>query len=251
MVTAIIQARMRSRRLPGKVLKTIRGKPVLAYQVAQLKKVDKLDKIIVVTTTNEVDDPIVEFCEKESLAYFRGSEDNVLERFYQAAKFHKADAVFRITADCPLLDSAVCDGVISAYLSEDTEFVHTGLTFAEGLDCEIFSFHALEEAYHNAKLKSEREHATLYFHNRPDQFKKITYENKTDDSRYRFTIDEPEDFEVVKAIIEQLPSKEPGDFTADKVKTFLDNHPDIFRLNSHVIRNEGLAKSLREDEEIK
>lgn len=248
MLVAIIQARMTSRRLPGKVLKEVLGKPLLLYQVEQLRGLGDIEQIIIATTTSEEDNPIVELCKKKSIAYFRGSEDDVLERFYQTALEYEVDTIVRLTADCPLIDPEICDWLISTYLNERMDLVHTGLTFAEGLDCEIFSFEALEEAYHNAKLKSEREHVTLYIYNHPELFKIKTLENKRDDSKYRFAVDEPEDFEVVKAIIEGLSSEKTGGFTAEKVKNFLAQHPKVFNLNAGIIRNEGLLKSLKDDE---
>lgn len=250
-IGAIIQARMTSTRLPGKVLKEVLGKPMLFYQLEQLKSVSKIGKITVATTTNKEDDPIVSFCEKNSVAYFRGSEDDVLKRFYQTAQYYQIDIILRAMADCPLLDPKVCDREISTYLNEKADIVRLGPTFAEGLDCETFSFQALKEAHQNAKLKSEREHVPLYFFNHTETYNLIILENETDDSKYRFALDEPEDFQVIKAIIEGLSSEKPGSFTAEKVKSFLDQHPDIFCLNAGIIRNEGLLKSLRDDEAIK
>jgi spore coat polysaccharide biosynthesis protein SpsF (cytidylyltransferase family) len=250
-IGAIIQARMTSTRLPGKVLLDIKGIPTIYYLFEQLKQVQKLDKIILATTTNKNDDSLAAYAAKQGVRYFRGSEQDVLERFYMAARHYKILHVMRVTGDCPLLDPEICDRVISTYLNKRVDFVHTGPTFAEGLDCEIFSFQALEEAYHNAKLKSEREHVTLYLHNHAKNFTTVTLENETDDGKYRFTLDEPEDFQVIKAIIEGLSSEKTGSFTAEKVKSFLDQHPDISRLNADIIRNEGLLKSLRDDEVIK
>ena len=253
MLTAIIQARMASTRLPGKVLKEVLGKPILLYQLEQLKSVNQIEQIIVATTTSQKDDPLIELCERESIACFRGSEDNVLERFYQAALHYGADPIIRLTADCPLIDPHICERVISTYLSKqaDADIVRLGPTFAEGLDCSVFSFKVLEEAYHNAKWESEREHVTLYIYNHPEDYRIIALKNETDDSKYRFTIDAPKDFEVVKAIIEGLSSEKPGSFTTKKVKKFLDDHPDIFCMNTDIIRNEGLSKSLEDDEVVK
>jgi len=123
----------------------------------------------------------------------------------------------RITADCPLVDPQICDMVVREYFDSHSDFVHIGLTFAEGVDCEVLSFKALEKAWREARLKSEREHVTLYLHNHPELFRKITLINNKNDNRYRFTVDEPEDFEVVKRIIEALyiEGKEP--FGADKI----------------------------------
>lgn len=251
MIGAIIQARMTSIRLPGKVLLEVKGKPLIEYLLSQLEQVEHLDKIVLATTTNREDNPLVEYAAKRKINCFRGSEDDVLERYYKAAKNYKLGHIVRITADCPLVDTGVCNRVMETYLSTESDFVHTGLTFAEGLGCEIFSFDVLTKAYQNARLSSEREHVTLYIHNHPDIFKITTLQNTTDDSRYRFTVDELEDFEVVKAIIEGMPEEKPGSFTAEKVKKFLDEHPEIYQLNAAVVRKEGLLKSLQEDEVVR
>ncbi len=250
MIGAIVQARMTSTRVPGKVLLKVKNRPLLDYLYAQLRQVEKIDKIILATTINKEDEPLAEYAAKRKIDCFRGSENDVLDRYYQAAKSYKLSHIMRITSDCPFVDPNVCNRVIETYYSEETDYVHTDSTFAEGLDCEFLSFSVLEQVYQSARLKSEREHVTLYVHNHPELFKITALHNTTDDSRYRFTVDEPKDFEVVKAIIEGLSEEKPCVFTAEKVKAFLDEHPEIFRLNANIIRNEGLLKSLAEDEII-
>lgn len=238
MLAAIIQVRIASRRLPGKVLKEILGKPVLSYQLEQLKSVSEIEQVIVATTTSPQDDPIAEWCEKQSVACFRGSEDDVLERFYQTASHYNADPVIRLTGDCPLIDPDAVKTAIECFITEKYDYVYLGLTFAEGICCDIFSFQALETAYKNATLKPEREHVTPYLHNHPEMFKIKVLENKTDDSKYRFVVDEPEDFDVVKAIIESLSRKNSGPLYSKDIKEFLDRNPSILNKNAHVIRNE-------------
>lgn len=247
MIAAIIQARMTSTRLPGKVLKEVMGRPLLDYQIERLRRADNIEKIIVATTVNREDDPIAELCGKSGIDYYRGSENDVLDRYYQTAKKFGVDHIVRITADCPLFDPLICVRVIEKYFSSHADYVHTGTTFAEGVDCEIFSFQSLEKAWREAGLKSEREHLTLYLHNHPELFRKITLVNDTDDSRYRFTVDEPDDFLVVKAILENLYRENAQPFTVDDIKRFLNSHKDVFELNAHIVRNAGLMKSLRED----
>lgn len=248
MIAAIVQARMTSTRLPGKVMKVVNGRPLISYLVERLRFCNRLDKIILSTTINKEDDSIVLFAKKEeSLSIYRGLEYDVLDRYYQTAKKFKIDHIMRITSDCPLIDPQICDHIIDVYLSSGVDFVHTGATFAEGVDCEVLSFKTLEKAWNEASLKSEREHVTLYLHNHPEIFEKITLINETNDSKYRFTVDEPEDFEVVKAIIEALYRKGAAPFKTKEIITFLDEHPDIFKLNAHIIRNAGLLKSLNED----
>jgi len=247
-VTAIIQARMTSTRLPGKVMKEVLGRPLLSYQIERLRFSKRIDDIIIATTTNKEDDPIVKFASKEGLKSYRGSEDDVLDRYYQTAKKYGVENILRLTGDCPLLDPIICDHSIDTYISGGGKFVHTGPTFAEGVDCEIFHYKYLKDAWKNAKKKSEREHCTLYFHNHPEKFDKVTLVKDTDDSRYRYAVDNPEDFLVVKAIVEHFYKDGNPNFSTDDIKRFLDANNDIFRLNVNIIRNEGLKKSLREDE---
>ncbi len=250
MITAIIQARMTSTRLPGKVLKEVLGRPLLSYQLERLKSADNIYEIIIATTINKKDDPIVLFATKENLPFYRGSEEDVLDRYYQTAKAFNVDHIMRITSDCPLIDPQVCDRVAEVYHKSDVDFVHTGPTFAEGVDCEVFSFKALEKTWHEIGLKSEREHVTRYMHNHPELFKRVALANETDDGRYRFTVDEQDDFLVVVAILEALYGKGKKPFTTGEVKEFLDSHPEVFRLNAHIKRNEGLARSLEEEKKV-
>jgi spore coat polysaccharide biosynthesis protein SpsF len=238
MVTAIIQARMHSRRLPGKVLKKILGKPVLLYQVERLRTVDEIKQIVIATTTSREDDQIIRLCEEESIAYFRGAVGDVLERCYQTARHYDADPILRLTADCPLITPEELKMQINYYLNNEYDYVYLGRTFAEGICCDLFSFRALEITHKNATLKLEREHVTPYMHKHHELFKITGLENKTDDSKYRFVIDEPEDFEVVKAIIEALCRDNSKPCNAEDIKAFLDNNPDIFKKNAHIIRNE-------------
>lgn len=247
MLCCIIQARMTSTRLPGKVLMKIDGKPVLEYLLRQLKFVPKVGKIMVATTTNKEDDPIVQYAASNGIECYRGSEHDVLERFYLAAQHSNADHVMRITGDCPLIDPDICSTVIDSYLTKKYDLVHTGVSFAEGLDCEVFSFNVLEIAHQSAKKPSEREHVTLFMHQRPHRFKKLTLENSTDDSSYRFTIDELADFKAVEQIINGIDVCKRNPIRYQVVKEFLISHPEIVKLNASILRNEGLKKSLEAD----
>ena len=246
-VTAIIQARMTSTRLPGKVLMEVMGRPLLSYQVERLRFSKQISKIIIATTVNREDDPIVALAHMEGVGFFRGSEDDVLDRYYQAGKLYGAQNIMRLTADCPLLDPDICDLVAAKYFEANLDYLKTGLSFAEGLDCEVFRFSVLERAWKEARLKSEQEHVTPYIRNHPEIFQSMNLENETDDSRYRMTVDKEEDFLVVKAILENLYRGKDQYFTIAEVKSFLDMHPEIYKLSAHIIRNEGLLKSLQED----
>ena len=247
-VTAIIQARMTSTRLPGKVLMEVMGRPLLSYQIERLRFSKMIDNIIIATTANKEDNPIIELAQKEGLSFYRGSEDDVLDRYYQAAKKYNVKHVMRLTADCPLVDPMICDLVVEKYISEDADYVHTGQSFTEGLGCEVFKFSVLEKIWKNAHVKSEREHVTLYIRNCWEEFHCIILENETDDSKYRITVDEKRDFFVVKALLENLYSKYKKPFSLDDVKVYFKAHPEIYALNADIVRNEGLLKSLKEDE---
>ncbi|MBI4272957.1 glycosyltransferase family protein [Candidatus Uhrbacteria bacterium] len=244
MLTAIIQARMTSTRLPGKVLKEVLGRPLLSYLFERLRRVKEIEQIVLATTTNEEDDSIVALCEKERVFVYRGSEHDVLDRYYQAAQMYDADPIMRVTADCPLIDVQVFQLAIQIFQSGQFDYIYTGSSFSEGLDCEIFSFEALSRAIQDAKLKSEREHITLYVRNHPELFRIKILENASDDSRYRITVDEPEDFEVVRTIVEGLYPNNHN-FNIEHIKKFLNNRPEIFSINSSIIRNEGLLTSLK------
>jgi spore coat polysaccharide biosynthesis protein SpsF len=246
-VTAIIQARMTSTRLPGKVLMEVMDRPLLSYQIERLRFSKMIDNIIIATTTNKEDDPIIELAQKEGLDFYRGSEDDVLDRYYHSAKKYNVKHIMRLTADCPLIQPDICDSIANAYFESNVDYIRTGKTFAEGLDCEIFSFSALEKAWKNAQLKSEREHVTLYIRNHPELFAIKTVENGTDDSKYRITVDQEEDFLVIKAIIENLYNGNDKYIKIEDIKLFLESNPEIFAMNSNVVRNEGLLKSLDED----
>ncbi len=247
MIIAIVQARMDSQRLPGKVMKEVMGKPLIGYLFERLKHAKNIDKILLATSVHESNNGLCEYAQSIGIDVFRGREDDVLDRFYQAAKLSKAKAIMRLTGDCPLIDPKLCDLLIQTFQDKNVDFVHTGQTFAEGLDCEIFSFEALEKSWKEAVLRSEREHLTMYMHNHPEFFKKMTLENSQDDSNQRFSVDEEEDFQVVRAILEALYKDENRVFGIADIKEFLNTNEEIKNLNRHIIRNEGLKKSLEED----
>ena len=241
---------MTSTRLPGKVLMEVMGRPLLSYQLERLRFSKQISKMIIATTVNREDDPIVALAHMEGVGFFRGSEDDVLDRYYQAAKKYNVNHIMRLTADCPLIDPDVCDCIADAYFESGVEYIRTGETFAEGLDCEIIGFKALIKAWLEAESKSEREHVTLYIRNHPELFKTIVKENETDDSRYRVTVDEEEDFIVVKTILENLYKGEATYFSIKEIKKFFRENPEIYHLNTNIIRNEGLFKSMQNDKII-
>ncbi|MBN2382473.1 glycosyltransferase family protein [bacterium] len=246
-VTTIIQARMTSTRLPGKVLMEVMARPLLSYQIERLRFSRRIDEIVIATTTNIDDDPVAELATKEGLTVYRGSENDVLDRYYQAARKSGCENVMRITADCPLIDPSICDQIAEYFFHHTMDYVHTGQSFAEGVDCEIFTFAALEKAWKDSTLKSEREHVTLYFRNHPELFTLMTIENAIDDSKYRITVDRQEDYLVVKAIIENLYKGNNEFFKIEEIKTFLELNSEIFAMNKDIVRNEGSLKSISED----
>lgn len=242
----IIQARMNSTRLPGKVMKEVCGKPLIGHLLDRLSFAKSLGQIVVATSVSPDDDRLVRYVEFLGVKVFRGSQEDVLSRYFLAAQKYQADHVVRLTGDCPLMDPALCDAVVQTYLEKKVDYLSTGLSFAEGMSVEIVSFSALEKAHQNARLRSEREHVMPYIKNHPESFKIYILENATDDSQYRLTVDEPQDFEVIKSIFEAL-SLGSGVFTIEQIKAFIDQNPQIAKLNRHIIRKEGYAKSLRED----
>jgi spore coat polysaccharide biosynthesis protein SpsF len=249
-ITAIIQARMSSTRLPGKILMEVMGRPLLSYLIEQLAQCRLPTDMIIATTKNEEDDRLSDFAEQEGLKVYRGSERDVLDRYYQAALEFGAEHIMRITADCPLIQPDICDWVADVYTKSSCDYARTGESFAEGVDCEVFSCEALDKAWKEAKFTSEREHVTLYFRNNPEIFRTVTLDNESNDSRYRITVDEKEDFQVVRAVLENLYQRSKPYIKIEAIKSFLDSHPEIYSINAHIIRNEGLIKSLQEDKTI-
>lgn len=249
-VSVIIQARMASTRLPGKVMRKVLDKPLLGHMIHRIKYAKNVDDITIATSDDQSNDKMCEYLKELNINTFRGNEDDVLDRFYQAAEKHKFEYIVRLTADCPLIDPAHLDKMIQTFFETGADYIYQSQEFAEGMDAEVFTFTALEKAHAQAQLRSEREHVTQFFHNNPDSFKIVRLENDTDDSKYRITVDEKEDFLVVKRIIKELYSHESKPFGISEIKTFLDNHPEIFNINCHIIRNEGLIKSLQNDSEL-
>lgn len=236
-VVIILQARMGATRLPGKPLKTVFGRPLLSYQIERLRRVQLADEIIIATTTESQDDQIVQFCKDENIAYFRGSPLDVLNRYLQAAKSAKADVIVRVTGDCPLIDPEVTDNVIQFYMDHQPkyDYVSNSLerTYPRGLDTEIFSMALLEEAAAKAKLPSEREHVTVYFYTHPERFSLKNVGNPVDLSKYRWTVDTTEDFELVEKILGELHPVNP-DFRMNDILDLLKLHPEWNLINAHI-----------------
>jgi len=249
MIGCIIQARMGSSRLPGKALmKSDSGKPLLYYVTNQLRYCSKVKNLVIATTTNQEDDEIEKFANNNSINVFRGKEKDVLDRYFQCAKKYSFSTIVRITADCPLIDPQIVDKVIEQFFSENYDFATNTLTrtFPIGTDVEVFSFSALNKAWENAQLPSEREHVTPYFHNK-ENFKIINVENDKNISNLRLTVDRIEDFELIKQILNNI-SINPVHL--EDVLELFSRKPELIEINKHINHNEGFNKSLEEDKEF-
>lgn len=255
MVTAIIQARTGSTRLPGKILKKVLGKTMLELMVERVKRAEIIDKIVIATTDKPEDKKIADLAKKLGLDFYRGSENDLLDRYYQTAKKFDIDTIVRISSDCPLIDPKIIDRVVGFYLKnkKNCDYVSNTdpPTYPDGMDTDVFSFKALEETWQKADLLSEREHMTQYIRNHPEKFrKKNVSRNGKDLSRLRLTLDNPEDFILIKKIFTALYPKNKYFSLAD-ILEFLEKNPKLVLLNSHIERNEGLLKSLTNDKRIK
>ena len=245
----MIQARCGSTRLPNKVLKDLCGKPALQRMIERVQRSKAIDEVMVVTSIEKNNLPILKLCADLGVRVGIGSEDDVLDRFYQTAKLLKPEYVIRLTADCPCFDAELLDQAISE-LKPDTDYMGmTSESFADGLDLEIMKFSALEKAWKEAEHSFEREHVTQFIIRRPEVFKLQDFHSPVGDfGYYRWTVDEPEDFEVVKQIYEYfLMSDKKDDFNYKDIITFMKAHPEVEKINQKYTRNEGLQKSIAED----
>jgi len=250
-IIAIVQARMGSTRLPGKVLLNLEDKTVLEHVVERIRSSKYVDDIVVATTISKDDLRIVELCANLRISVYCGSEDDVLDRYYQAAKLFKADNVVRITSDCPVIDPKIIDDAITLHSKNDVNYTSNTLkeTYPDGQDVEVFTFTSLRTAWKDAKLASEREHVTPYIRNNPDIFKHASLEYKEDFSQKRWTLDNAEDLEFLRLIYKYLYNKNPL-FNMDDILALIDEKPEIEKINQHIIRNEGYLKSIREDKTL-
>jgi spore coat polysaccharide biosynthesis protein SpsF len=245
-VLAILQARVSSSRLAGKVLKPILDRPMLQHQIDRIRRAESLDALVVATSVDASDDPVAALCERAQVACFRGSLDDVLDRFHQAARPYSPRIVVRLTGDCPLIDPMIIDRVVDFFRSGDFDLARTADTFPDGLDVEVMRIEILEQAWKSATRPSDREHVTLFVNRQPERFRIGEYGSATDLSHLRLTVDEPQDFELVRAIYETLYPSNPA-FTTDDVLGLLAARPTLVDLNRAVQRNAGLQRSLEAD----
>lgn len=236
-VTAIIQARMGSTRLPGKVLKKVKGKSLLEYQMERVKASKGIDQIVIATTINSEDDIIEQFCVKNDIKYYRGSETDVLTRYYEAACKFGGETIVRLTSDCPIIDPVVIDETISYYEEnyEILDYVTNTLicAYPRGYDVEVFSKEVLEKAYKMAFSQSDREHVTAYIYKNADVFNIGHYGKESSYSNYRLTVDTKEDFQLVSTIISNLYHKNHL-FNLHEITDLFNDHPEISSINSNV-----------------
>jgi spore coat polysaccharide biosynthesis protein SpsF (cytidylyltransferase family) len=247
----LLQARMGSTRLPGKVLKKLAGKSILEHLIDRLRPSAHITQLVVATTTESADDAIAQFCQEKNVSCYRGSEWDVLDRFYQAALPYQPDHVVRLTADCPLNNYEVVDFVVSAFLKSGCDYFSNSNNepnfLEDGFDVEVFSFRALEIAWKEATLLSEREHVTPFIKNSG----KFSCGWEKFDPRYthKLSVDSPDDFAAVERIFEYFADQ--PDFNLHHVVDLLKQQPEILQLNASSEINSGYKKSLNEDKHVR
>jgi spore coat polysaccharide biosynthesis protein SpsF len=226
----------------------VAGKPLLYHFIYRLKHSKLIDKIVIATTIDEKDDVIAEFSENMGVLVFRGSEEDVLDRYYHAAKENKADIIVRVTADCPLIDPQVVDQAISIFVDNKLDYLSNSRepTFPHGQDVEVFSMEALEKAFKEAKLPSEREHVTPYIWKNTDTFKAEQFRNEENLSHFRWTVDHEKDLELVREIFKELR----GDrlFHMNEIVQLMKRRPELQKINTGIDRYEGYKKSIKTEE---
>ncbi|HYE49696.1 MAG TPA: glycosyltransferase family protein [Azospirillaceae bacterium] len=232
----VSQARMNSFRLPGKVLMEAAGKPLLQHHLERLGRSARADLVVLATTVEAVDDPVAELAASLGVPVVRGSEWDVLDRFYRAALAHEAGIIVRVTADCPLIDPALIDALLDMFAAAEPALDYAGIdvgVFPRGLDAEAMTRAALDEAWRRASLPLEREHVTPYIYRRPERFRLGGYRLPEDHGRHRWCVDTPADFELVRRLLETLLPDNPG-FGWRDVLAVLRDHPDWPLINQDV-----------------
>lgn len=240
-VVAIVQARMGSSRLPGKVLMNVGGASTLSRVITRLSRARRVNQIVVATTTAPADDAIVAESERMGIKVFRGSEQDVLSRYFQAATLFCADVIVRVTSDCPLIDSGIVDEVVDTRASNDADLACNDLppSFPRGLDVEVFTAAAIERIHRIADQPYQREHVTPLFYERQDLFRIFSICAERDYSQHRWTLDTPEDLQLIRAIYSHFEGSDG--FTWRDVMALVEKFPQLAAINAHVIQ-----KPLRE-----
>lgn len=250
MINAFMQTRVSSTRLPNKVIKNLEGLPMFVQQAKRILQCKKIDKLIVITSTEKSDDILEAICKENDLLCFRGDLYNVLSRYYYAQLAYPCEHAVRVTADCPVIDSAIMELVINTHLINNNDYTSNCLesTFPDGLDTEVISKSALQDAYKYAKKPSELEHVTPYIRNSPQKYQLQNIQSDTDLSNHRWTVDEPEDFELISAIYAHLYAHNCY-FNYQDILNLLSLKPELSSINAQFSRNEGMLKSLKQDKE--
>jgi spore coat polysaccharide biosynthesis protein SpsF len=235
-VVGIVQARMGSTRLPGKVLKDLGGETMLARVVGRLRYANRISEVLVATTDRPGDDAIVDECRRLSVAVSRGDQDDVLDRYFKAAESASADVVVRITSDCPLIDPEITDKTIAQFLDELPDYASNTIvrTYPRGLDTEVMSFSALKRAWQQAQEPYQREHVTPYLLEHPSEFRLVSVVDDRDYSGYRWTVDTAEDLLLVKTVYDRLKSE--GMFSWRDVLDLVEREPELAELNRGVVQ---------------
>jgi spore coat polysaccharide biosynthesis protein SpsF len=233
-IVAIVQARMGSSRLPHKVLKDLAGATVLDRVLNRLGRSRLIQESLVATTIEPADVAIIEHCQRTGRRVFRGSEQDVLDRYCQAARFTNADAVVRITSDCPLIDAEVTDATVRAFLDQGADYTSNVRvrTYPRGLDTEVMTVQALERAWRESTKLYQREHVTPYIYENPGKFKLHGIENDIDCSQHRWTVDTPEDLQLLQAVYARFGGRD--DFGWREVLELMEADPSLADINRHV-----------------
>jgi spore coat polysaccharide biosynthesis protein SpsF len=253
MIGAIIQVRMNSSRLPGKVMLKVQNKSLLEHMILRIKHCKTVNKIIIATSTEESDDVIEKFCRENQIDYHRGSENDVLERYYESAKKFSLSTIVRLTGDTPLIDPLVIDKVVNYYQQSSFYYVSNIFplprTYPDGYNVEVFSFTVLQKTHLEAKRPSDREHVTNFITMQSNLFSigKVDYEK--DISKFRLNLDYYEDYLLIEQIFNHLYTEQQMFHLADIIKFLEENH-DIFNLNSKIKPYENMLKSFELDKEL-
>ena len=234
-IVAIVQARMGSSRFPGKVMKRIGGVPVIWHTLQRLKRVHEVDEVVLATSHLKADDPLADFADKEGIHVFRGSHEDVLERYYEAAKYYGADIIVRITGDCPFIDPEITSETVRLFLDERVDYTSNALerTFPKGTDSEVFSFSSLEKAYQEAFAQHEREHVTLYIYTNPAKFICKGIRGEKNLSHIRHCIDYERDYFFAKALFHHLAGENVFFSTTDVVRA-IERYPWLLEINREI-----------------
>jgi spore coat polysaccharide biosynthesis protein SpsF len=251
MTIAILQARMSSSRLPGKVLREINGEPMIYWQLKRILQAKNLDKVIVATSTDSTDDLLVDFLKSKEILYVRGSLNNVKERFDRVITQFPSDSFVRLTGDCPLVMPNLIDELIDAFLLANVDYLSNTInpTYPDGLDIEVVKSEAFEKLNKTALSKAEMEHVTYGLYSRSGQFKTQNYSNTQDLSNFRWTVDYQEDLEFIRAIFSHFKGREES-FNFNELMDYLSAHVELKSKIDANRRNESLIAMLKEEDNL-